>query len=79
MSVQDGDDPDHNIGDFVYARPMSKAYFGADAWPVLLYVNDQWIEGVWDVTAWITADGNIRDRNVPKAWAPLPKTPEDWV
>lgn len=81
------DDPDINIGDFVYARPMNRALIGVDTPELLLYFEETnlktgpaWVQG-WYKDAdgdlpgmWWTVFGNL---GVPTAWAPLPKSKDE--
>lgn len=76
-------------GSYVLARkiediPDDSPYKGPNALPLNLYYDvgsskyaPLWIEGFWDDSGmcWITPFGDIGE---PLAWAPLPKTPEDW-
>lgn len=82
------DEPDtNNVGDFVLARRMKDigTYKADDAPPVSLYFQETtlktgpvWTEGFWDgdKEQWWTAFGFL---GTPIAWAPVPKTPEDWA
>jgi hypothetical protein len=85
--ADDLDDPDINIGDYVLARRMKDAtdYKVDDAPSISLFYMETslhtgplWTEGYWDSDngGWWTAFGFL---GVPVAWAPLPKTPEDWT
>lgn len=74
------DDPDINIGDFVYSREMKHALKEDDSPPVSLFFQETavntgpvWTEGFWDSARqkWWTAFGYMGE---PIAWAPLPKT-----